>query len=295
MMQKPIYYKIKQFILTYSTHILLIIVSLSCILPLLWMFSSSLKTQATVFSDMSLFPQNPHWENFYIAWTKGGFGRYFFNSLLYTIVVVLGIVFATSLAAYGISRLKIPGKNIIFYVFLAAMMIPIPGAFVALYVLLNKLGFLNPHTGIPLLDNAIMRLGYILPLINSGLSLGVYMLKTFFDKMPGDLEDSARIDGCSAFGIYWHIALPMAKPAIAVIVIFNTLNVWNEYLLAMLVLTGKNLMPLTRALMVFRGTHITEYPLLMSGMTITVIPIIIVYIILQKHIIAGITAGAVKG
>jgi len=146
-----------------------------------------------------------------------------------------------------------------------------------------------------LLDNAIMRLGYILPLINSGLSLGIYMLKTFFDKMPGDLEDSARIDGCSVFGIYWHIALPMAKPAIAVIVIFNTLNVWNEYLLAMLVLTGKNLMPLTRALMVFRGTHITEYPLLMSGMTITVIPIIIVYIILQKHIIAGITAGAVKG
>jgi multiple sugar transport system permease protein/raffinose/stachyose/melibiose transport system permease protein len=259
------------------------------------MFSSSLKTQATVFSDMSLLPQNPHWENFYIAWTKGGFGRYFFNSLLYTIVVVSGIVFITSLAAYGISRLKIPGKNIIFYVFLAAMMIPIPGAFVALYVLLNKLGFLNPNTGFALLDNVIMRLGYILPLINSGLSLGIYMLKTFFDKMPGDLEDSARIDGCSVFGIYWHIALPMAKPAIAVIIIFNTLNVWNEYLLAMLVLTGKSLMPLTRALMVFRGTHITEYPLLMSGMTITVIPIIIIYLMLQKHIIAGITAGAVKG
>ena len=259
------------------------------------MFSSSLKTQATVFSDMSLIPQNPQWSNYYVAWTKGGFGRYFFNSLLYTVVVVLGIVFITSMAAYGISRLRIPGKNIIFYIFLAAMMIPIPGVFVALYVLLNKLGFLNPNTGFDFLDNAIMRLGYILPLINSGLSLGIYILKTFFDKMPGDLEDSARIDGCSKFGIYWHIALPLAKPAIAVIVIFNTLNVWNEYLLAMLVLTGKNIMPLTRALMVFQGTHITEYPLLMSGMSITVIPIIIIYLFLQKHIIAGITAGAVKG
>jgi raffinose/stachyose/melibiose transport system permease protein len=260
-----------------------------------WMFSSSLKTQATVFSDMSLFPKDPQWSNYYIAWTKGGFGRYFFNSLIYTVVVVLGVVFVTSMAAYGISRLKIPGKNFIFFVFLAAMMIPIPGVFVALYVLLNKLGFLNPNTGFAFLDNLIMRIGYILPLINSGLSLGIYILKTFFDKMPGDLEDSACIDGCSKFGIYWHIALPLAKPAIAVIVIFNTLTVWNEYLLAMLVLTGKHLMPLTRALMVFRGTHITEYPLLMSGMSITVIPIIIIYLFLQKHIIAGITAGAVKG
>ena len=294
-MQKAIYYKAKQFLLTYFTHILLIIISLSCILPLLWMFSSSLKTQATVFSDMSLIPTDPQWSNYYIAWTKGGFGKYFFNSLLYTVVVVFGVVFITSMAAYGISRLKIPGKNFIFYIFLAAMMIPIPGVFVALYVLLNKLGFLNPNTGFPLLDNVIMRLGYVLPLINSGLSLGIYILKTFFDKMPGDLEDSACIDGCSKFGIYWHIALPLAKPAIAVIVIFNTLTVWNEYLLAMLVLTGKNLMPLTRALMVFRGTHITEYPLLMSGMSITVIPIIIIYLFLQKHIIAGITAGAVKG
>jgi len=294
-MQKAIYYKTKQFLLTYFVHMLLIVISLSCILPLVWMFASSLKTQATVFSDMSLWPKDPQWSNYYIAWTKGGFGRYFFNSLFYTVVVVTGVVFITSMAAYGISRLRIPGKDIIFFIFLAAMMIPIPGVFVALYVLLNKLGFLNPNTGFPFLDQAIMRLGYILPLINSGLSLGIYILKTFFDKMPGDLEDSARIDGCSKFGIYWHIAVPLAKPAIAVIVIFNTLTVWNEYLLAMLVLTGKNLMPLTRALMVFRGTHITEYPLLMSGMSITVIPIIIIYLFLQKHIIAGITAGAVKG
>jgi len=259
------------------------------------MFSSSLKTQQTVFTDMSLFPSQPQWQNFYIAWTKGGFGLYFFNSLLYTVVVVAGIVFTTSLAAYGISRLRMPGKNVIFFVFLAAMMIPIPGGFVALYVLLNKLGFLNPNTGFAFLDDAIRRTGYILPLINQGLSLGVYLLKTFFDKMPGDLEDSARIDGCNKLGIYWHIALPLAKPAIAVIVIFNTLYVWNEYLLAMLILTGKNLMPLTRALMVFQGTHVTEYPLLMSGMTIAVVPIIIMYLFLQKHIIAGITAGTVKG
>ena len=294
-MQNPIYYKFKNITTKTFVHIMLIIVSVSCIMPLLWMFSSSLKTQDTVFSDMSLLPQSPHWENFYIAWTEGGFGRYFFNSFLYTVVVVLGIVFITSLAAYGISRLKIPGKNAIFYIFLAAMMIPIPGAFVALYALLNKLGFLNPNTGVAFFDHSIMRLGYMLPLINSGLSLGIYILKIFFDNMPSDLEDSARIDGCSKFGVYWHIALPLAKPAIAVIIIINVLYVWNEYLLAMLILTDNSLMPLMRGLMVFQGTHVTQYSILMAGTTIAAIPIIIVYLFLQKYIIAGITAGMARG
>jgi raffinose/stachyose/melibiose transport system permease protein len=281
-MQNPIYYKIKNFISTFATQILLVTVSATCIFPLVWMFSSSLKTQQTVFSDMSLVPKAPHWENFYIAWTKGNFGIYFFNSLFYTVVVVAGIIFITSLAAYGISRLKMPGKNIIFFMFLAAMMIPIPGGFIALYVLLMKLHLVNT------------RLGYILPMISQGLSLGIYLLKTFFDRTPKDLEDSARIDGCTKLGVYWNIALPLAKPAIAVIVIFNTLNVWNEYLLAMLILNSKNLMPINRALMVFRGAYVTQYPLLMSGMTISIIPIIMVYLLLQRHIIKGITAGALK-
>lgn len=282
-MQNPIYYKLQNFVIKFATQILLISVSLSCILPLLWMFASSLKTQQTVFLDMSLIPKNPHWENFYIAWTKGHFGLYFFNSLFYTVTVVVGVVFITSLAAYGISRLKIPGKNIIFFVFLAAMMIPLPGGFIATYVLLMRLHLVNT------------RLGYILPMISQGLSLGVYLLKIFFDRLPKDLEDSARIDGCSNLGVYWHIALPLAKPAIAVIAIFNSLNVWNEYLLANIILNSRNLMPINRALMVFRGAYVTHYPFLMSGMTISVIPIVIMYLLLQRHIIKGITAGALKG
>jgi multiple sugar transport system permease protein/raffinose/stachyose/melibiose transport system permease protein len=113
--------------------------------------------------------------------------------------------------------------------------------------------------------------------------------------MPRDLEDAAKIDGCGRFGIYWRVALPLAKPAIAVVVIFNALTVWNEYLLAMLLLTNKSLMPLQRGLMVFQGAHVTQYPLLMAGITITVLPIILMYLFMQKYIIAGITAGAVTG
>lgn len=293
-MEKPVYYKTKKALANILTHSFLLIVAAACVLPLLWMVSSSLKTQATVFSDMSLIPKVFHWENYYVAWTKGGFDKYFFNSLSYTVVVVVGIVFITSLAAYGISRLKMPGKNIIFFLFLAAMMIPIPGGFVALYALLNKLGFLNPNTGYAFLDDLIRRLGYILPLVNQGLALGIYLLKISFDNMPSDLEDSASIDGCSKLGIYWHIALPLAKPAIAIVIIFNALNVWNEYILAMLILQDKSLMPLQRGLMVFQGAHITQYPLLMSGITIATIPIILVYVFMQRQIISGITAGMAR-
>ena len=264
-------------------HILLISVAVTCVFPLLWMVGSALKTQQAVFSDMSIIPRHPVWSNFYSAWTKGGFGIYFLNSVIYTVTVVFGIVIISSLAAFAFSRLRFPGKNFIFYIFLAAMMIPLPGSFVPLYVLMTKLHLVNT------------RIGYILCMINVGLSFSIYLLKTFFDKMPTALEDAARIDGCSKLGIWWNVALPLAKPAIAVIIIFNSLNVWNEYILATLIFSSKSLMPLQRGLMIFQGTHITEYPLLMAGMTITVLPIILVYLLMQKHIIKGITAGAIVG
>lgn len=265
------------------SHGFLLSVSATCVLPLLWMLSSSLKTQSTVFRDYSLIPSQPHWQNYAEAWVKADFGVYFFNSVFYTACVVAGVILISSLAAYAFARLQFPGKNIIFYFFLATMMIPVPGAFVALYVLLIKLNLVNT------------RLGYILPQINGGLAFGIFLLKTFFEKLPKDLEDAARIDGCGKLGIWWHVALPLAKPAIAVLVIFNVMSVWNEYLLAMLILSGQKLMPLQRGLMVFQGAHITQYPQLMAGITITVVPIIVVYLLMQKYIIKGIMAGSIKG
>ena len=283
MMKEGAKYKIERFLKDSVIHIFLIAVSITCLFPLLWMAGSSLKTQQTIFSDMSIFPKNPMWGNFYLAWTKGGFGMYFLNSLFYTVTVVFGIVIIASLAAFAFSRLKFPGKNMLFYMFLGAMMIPLPGSFVPLYVLMTKLHLINT------------RIGYILCMINVGLSFSIYLLKTFFDKMPVELEDAARIDGCSRLGIWWNVALPLARPAIAVIVIFNSLNVWNEYILATLIFSSKSLMPLQRGLMIFQGTHITEYSLLMAGMTITTLPIILVYLLMQRHIIKGITAGAIVG
>lgn len=264
-------------------HIFLLICAVVCLFPLLWMLRCSLMTNETVFTDKAFVPKEIHFSNFTQAWMEGDFGLYFFNSLLYTASVVIGIVIISSLAAYAFSRLKFPGRNFFFYMFVTAMMIPLPGSFVPLYRLMTMLGWINT------------RHGYILCMINVGLSMSILLLKTFFDKMPADLEDAARIDGCGRFGIWRHVALPLARPAIAVIVIFNSLNVWNEYILAMLLLNDKSLMPLQRGLMVFQGAHSVDYPLMMAGLTIAAIPIILIYLLMQKHIVKGLSSGAIVG
>ncbi len=262
-------------------HILLLAVTVTCLFPLLWMVRSALMDNETIFVEKALLPSELHPENFVKAWSEGQFGLYFVNSVIYTVCVVAGIILVASLAAYAFSRLRFPGRRVLFFMFLAAMMIPLPGSFVPLYVLMNKLHLINT------------RIGYILCMINVGLALSIFLLKTFFDKMPSALEDIARMDGCSKWGIWWHVALPMAKPAIAVIVIFNVLNVWNEYILANLLLNDETLMPLQKGLMEFQGIHIVEYPLLMAGLTITAVPVILVYVLMQRHIVKGLATGSV--
>ena len=276
-------YQVRDFFKESSIHLFLLTIALSCIFPLFWMLRAALMTKETIFTDKSLIPKTIQLSNFVNAWIEGKFGIYFLNSLLYTVAVVVGIVIISSLAAYAFSRLRFPGKNIFFYMFVAAMMIPLPGSFVPLVVLMNKLHLVDT------------RIGYIICMINVGLSMSVLLYKTFFDKMAPDLEDAARIDGCSKFGIYRHVALPLAKPVTAVVVIFNSLNVWNEFILANLILTSNNKLTLQTGLFKFQGANLADYPLLMAGLTISVIPILLVYLAMQKHIIKGLSSGAVVG
>jgi multiple sugar transport system permease protein/raffinose/stachyose/melibiose transport system permease protein len=247
------------------------------------MVRSALMTKETIFVDRALVPKVMGFSNFPAAWIEGNFGTYFLNSVFYTASVVVGIVLVASLAAYAFSRLRFPGRNVFFYMFVLAMMIPLPGSFVPLVVLMNKLGLINNP------------FGYILCMINVGLSVSIILLKTFFDKMPKDLEDAARIDGCGRLGIWRHVALPLARPAIAVVVIFNSLSVWNEFILANLLLTSDKYMTLQTGLFKFQGPNLADYPMLMAGLTISVVPILIIYLLMQKHIIKGLSSGAIVG
>jgi multiple sugar transport system permease protein/raffinose/stachyose/melibiose transport system permease protein len=166
--------------------------------------------------------------------------------------------------------------------FLAAMMIPLPAGFVPVYILLNKLHLVN-------------RSGYVLAMANMGLSLSIYLLRTFFDQLPRDMEDAARIDGCNRLQIWSNVALPLVAPAIAVVIIFNSLNVWNEFVLASLMFTDDKLMPLQVGLMEIYNRNIVQHTLIMAALTIAALPIILLYLKMQKQIIKGLTAGAVVG
>jgi raffinose/stachyose/melibiose transport system permease protein len=282
-MNTPAHYRMKKVTINSIIHLFLLTVAAACLYPLLWIVLASFKTQETIFSDIWSIPSQFHFENYVNAWIEGGFGRNFLNSIFYTAMVVFGVVLVSSLAAYAFSRFKFRGRDFLFTMFMVAMMIPIPGSFVALYVLLNKLHLRNTP------------IGYILCMINVGLAMSIFLLKTFFDKMPKELEDAARIDGCSKLGIWFHVMLPLSKPVLAVVVVFNALNVWNEFILALIIFDSKQFMPLQVALRMFQGEFITRYPLLMAGITLTVLPIIIVYILMQKYIVKSVTQGALVG
>ena len=270
----------KKIITLIILHTFLLSVALSCIFPFLWMVNASFKTNTEFNSDYGLKPASSLLlDNYNQVIIKSGFWRYFVNSLIYTFTTVILIVFISSLAAYSFSRLQFPGKNIIFYMFLAAMMIPLPAGFVPVYVLLQQLGLLN-------------RTGYVLAMSNMGLSISIYLLKTFFDQIPRDLEDTAKIDGCNKIQTWWHVGMPLVTPALGVVIIFNALNVWNEFILASMIFVEKKFMPLQAALLQYSGEQITNHVLIMTALTVTALPIIVLYIFMQKQFIKGITAGA---
>lgn len=279
-------YKAKKTFFLFIIHTFLICVALSCVFPLVWMVNSSFKSNQEFIQDFGFTaPKKIVFDNYIIAFREGRLGLYFLNSLTYTFFAVIGIVIISSLAGFAFSRLQFKGKNFIFLLFLAAMMIPIPAGFVPLYVLLKGVGLLNTRTG------------YILAMINVGLSLSIYLYKTFFDQLPRDLEDAARIDGCGKLRIWWHVIFPLARPATGVVVIFNALNVWNEFVLALVIFSNRSLMPLQVGLNEFASSSIglTQYTVLMSGLTMAALPIVAVYLVMQKHIIKGVTAGALVG
>ena len=274
---------LKNFIKKFFVQLFLIFISVSCIFPLVWMISTSLKSRSEVYTNKSLIPKVLHFENYVIAWKAAKFSVYFFNTVFYTVVVVLSIVFISTLAAYAFARLDFPFKKFFYGLFLTILMIPLPGSFIPLYVLLVKLGIQNT------------RIGYILPLINASLAISIFILKAFFEGIPKSLEEAAVIDGCGKFKLYYKIALPLSMPAIATISIFAVLSVWNEYILAVVVLNRNDIMPIQQGLFVFQGRYFTQYELLMAASVITTLPLILIYLILNKQIIKGITSGGVKG
>ncbi|MFN8634367.1 MAG: carbohydrate ABC transporter permease [Chloroflexota bacterium] len=261
---------------------LLIFVAFIALFPIAWLLLGSLQTIKELYDGINFFPAVPQFQNYYIAWTKGGFSVFIPNSLFYSVVCVLGVLLVASMAGYALARIEMPGKNAIMFVILAIVIVPLPATFIALYKLLVDLGLANTRTG------------YIVALVAGGLPIAIFILRGFFIRQPKELEDAAILDGCSAFDVYWRVMLPLARPGLAAVAVIEFLRIWNEYLLALVLFNSETLMPVQRGLTKFVSSDTPEQQILLAATAMAVLPIIILYIVAQKSIIQGIMEGAVK-
>ncbi|HKB90338.1 MAG TPA: carbohydrate ABC transporter permease [Opitutaceae bacterium] len=260
------------------------------VFPMLWVAYSSLKADAAIFHDAFALPSlnELHTENYRHAWREAQFGEYFFNSVFVTTLSVALIVVIGAMAAYALARFYHPAGRAVFWLFLAGLMIPAQLAVIPLFFELKGLGLLNS------------RLGLILVYTANGLPFAIFILAGFFRSIPRSLYEAAVIDGCSEFSAFWRVLFPLAKPGLVTVAIFQFIGVWKEYFFAFMLVGGDidgraRTLPLGLANLAITSQYHTDYGELFAGLVLVTVPILIVYVALQKYLIKGVTAGALKG
>lgn len=263
-------------------YIILIAIAVTMLVPFFWMVSTSLKSRIDVFDyPPQWIPRPPKWENYRTAWKALPFGRYFANTIVVAVSVMFLQLLTSSLAAYAFARLNFPGRDRLFLCYLGTMMIPGQVLMIPRFIIIKYLGWVDSYTGL------------ILP--QAFTVFGTFLLRQFFMTIPRELEDAAKIDGCSHFRIYLRIILPLSKPALATLGIFAFMTQWNDFLWPLIVIDSREMYTLTTGLSFFQGLYLTRWTLLMAGAVIVLIPIIVVYVLGQKYFVKGITLSGLGG
>jgi multiple sugar transport system permease protein/raffinose/stachyose/melibiose transport system permease protein len=262
---------------------ILAIHALACMFPLVWLFCSAFKSNPEFFNNPGFIPTKFSPGNFANAWVKGRFGDYFINNVLYAAATVLLVDVVASLAAFSMAILKSKALAVAFLAMVATVLIPAPGSFIQIFTMLKSLGMLDT------------RAGYIMVMAAINLSVSVFILKGFFESVPSELVDAAKIDGASLFRVWWRVCMPIAMPAVATVSIFAMLSVWNDYIIAAVTFSTQKLMPIQQGLLTFQGQYQTRYDWLIAATAISIIPLIAFYVFFNKQVLQGVVEGAVKG
>ncbi|HHX40281.1 MAG TPA: carbohydrate ABC transporter permease [Armatimonadetes bacterium] len=264
------------------SYLFLIVVGISMVVPLLWMLSTSLKSPtADVLDPAQWLPNRLHWENYHKVWVEIDFARALINSAFVTIAVTTGQVFTSSLAAFAFARLHFFGRDKIFLGYLATLMVPSTVTMIPVFILLRELRWINTYYAL------------IIPAMFS--AYGTFLLRQFFLSIPRDLEDAAVIDGCSSFGIYRNVILPLSKPALSALAILTFIGSWRSFMWPLIVTHEKEMFTLPVALASFQEMFTVQWTLLMAGSVIMILPMLLVFMVGQRFFIEGIRVGAVKG
>ena len=258
-------------------------IAIAMLLPLLWMVSTAFKGAGEdIFQFPPQFiPSSPTFENFAEAWDRAPFGRYFWNSLVIAIATVVLNLLLCSLAAYPLARLNFKGREVIFSLVVATILIPFQIVMIPLYILAVRLGLLNTY------------IGAIFPSIAS--AFGIFLMRQAFQTVPKELEEAARIDGCSELGIWWHVMMPSVRPALVTLALFVFIGSWGDFLWPLLVLDRPEYYTLPLGVNRLAGSFSFNWRIISAGSVISILPVILVFIAAQRYIVPSETGSGVKG
>lgn len=252
------------------------------VLPFAMMIATSFKQQSYVLTP-DLLPSHPTFANYVRAWTSSGFGRYFLNSAMVSIATVVLVLLLGSMMAYAFARFEFLGKKPLFYSMIATLMIPAMMLLIPQYFVARDLGVLDTRTGL------------VMFYVAGQLAFTTFLLRGFFAGVPRELDDAMLIDGANRWHIYWHLMLPLARPALATAAIFTFLGSWDEFVWAVTIIDSKDNRTLPMAIELFQGQHGTSWGLVFAASTIAVVPVIAVFVAFQRYFVSGLAAGALKG
>jgi N-acetylglucosamine transport system permease protein len=267
------------------SQILLVFWAIAVIFPFVWMVVTAFKSDPEILSSPWSLPANLQWGNFTRAWTEARIGTFFINTLIVLAGSLTGTLLVSSMAAYVLARFSFPGRQLIFYGFIAGLMFPVFLALVPLYFLVNDLNLLATYQGL------------ILVYIAYSLPFTIFFLTAFFKTLPAELGEAAILDGASQYQIFFQIMMPLAKSGLIAMGIFNFLGQWNQFLLPLVLMPNEDRYLLSQGLyfLAVQQGYQNDYGALFAAMVITMVPTLIIYMLFQRRLESGLTAGALKG
>jgi multiple sugar transport system permease protein len=266
-----------------AAYIALLLGSVIMLAPVYWMVSTSLKERAQIFRYPPVWIPNPLvWSNYPDALNAVPFDRYVVNTVIICVANILGVLISSSIAAYAFARLRFPGRDILFIIVLSELMLPPTVTFIPRYIEFKQLDMINSWWPL-ILPNWF------------GNAFFIFLLRQFFRTIPRDLSDAAKVDGASEFRIFWQIILPLSRPALAVVIVFQFLYNWNDYLEPLIYISDPDKYTVALGLASFRDLLSTDYGLLMAGSTVMIVPVILLFFVAQRYFIRGVVLSGLKG
>lgn len=267
---------------SFIRYLVLLLFLIIFMLPFIWIVFWALKSEGEIATSPFALPIPPNWENLSQVWTVGRYSKYVPNTLIYAVSITTAVCFLSCLAGYGLATLQFPGRQLIFNYFLVGLIVPFFSLMIPIYYLARDLSILGTYWGL------------IIPGTALALPFGIFLMRAFFLALPKEIAEAARIDGDNEWGVFWRVMLPLAGPGLMTLAVFEFLWTWNMFLEPLVLVQRDELRPVGLAILFFQGRYNTDRGMVATGVLLTIVPIVLLYLALQRKFIEGITAGAVK-